>query len=121
MTQNPNYYNLHNVSHSHLSDHLSELVENTLNDLVNSKCIAIGGCSLRSAGLGTDNCTEDDEMTLSALNLGMIAAYYNISCASFLLESFGRGLKDLTLPPCRHHGGGVHCLAPREDEVEGSA
>ena len=42
MTQNPNYYNLHNVSHQHLSDHLSELVENTLNDLVNSKCIAIG-------------------------------------------------------------------------------
>ncbi len=42
MTQNPNYYNLHNVSHQYLSDHLSELVENTLNDLVNSKCIAIG-------------------------------------------------------------------------------
>lgn len=43
MTQNPNYYNLHNVSHQALSDHLSELVENTLQDLVNSKCIAIGG------------------------------------------------------------------------------
>lgn len=42
MTQNPNYYNLSNVSHQHLSDHLSELVENTLNDLVSSKCIAIG-------------------------------------------------------------------------------
>lgn len=42
MTQNPNYYNLHNVSHQHLSDHLSELVENTLSDLVNSKCILIG-------------------------------------------------------------------------------
>lgn len=42
MTQNPNYYNLHNVSHQHLSDHLSELVENTLNDLVNSKCITVG-------------------------------------------------------------------------------
>lgn len=44
MTQNPNYYNLSNVSHQHLSDHLSELVENTLNDLVNSKCISIGTC-----------------------------------------------------------------------------
>lgn len=42
MTQNPNYYNLNNISHKHLSDHLSELVENTLNDLVLSKCIAIG-------------------------------------------------------------------------------
>ncbi|KAF8886795.1 putative RNA helicase [Infundibulicybe gibba] len=50
MTQNPNYYNLHNVSHQHLSDHLSELVETTLSDLVNAKCISIG----------------------------MIAAYYNI-------------------------------------------
>lgn len=69
MTQNPNYYNLHNVSHQHLSDHLSELVENTLNDLVNSKCIAI-----------------EDEMDVSALNLGMIAAYYNISCEYLILR-----------------------------------
>eukprot|EP00456_Euglypha_rotunda_P073343 TRINITY_DN6677_c2_g1_i12.p1 TRINITY_DN6677_c2_g1~~TRINITY_DN6677_c2_g1_i12.p1 ORF type:complete len:299 (+),score=42.45 TRINITY_DN6677_c2_g1_i12:100-897(+) len=30
ITQNPNYYNLQGVSHRHLSDHLSELVENTL-------------------------------------------------------------------------------------------
>ncbi|KAH9077836.1 Sec63 Brl domain-containing protein [Lactarius deliciosus] len=41
MTQNPNYYNPHNVNHQHLSVHLSELVENTLSDLVNSKCIVI--------------------------------------------------------------------------------
>ena len=46
MTQNPNYYNLHNVSHQHLSDHLSELVENTLSDLVNSKCISIGAFNI---------------------------------------------------------------------------
>ncbi|KAF8555606.1 Sec63-domain-containing protein [Imleria badia] len=62
MTQNPNYYNLHNVSHQALSDHLSELVESTLQELVNSKCITI-----------------EDEMDVTALNLGMIAAYYNIS------------------------------------------
>ena len=97
MTQNPNYYNLHNVSHSHLSDHLSELVESTLNDLVNSKCIAIGKCHQESASVETDDCAEDDEMSLSALNLGMIAAYYNISCASFLLGCLGCGLRDLTL------------------------
>lgn len=41
MTQNPNYYNLQGVTHRHLSDHLSELVENTLNDLEQSKCISI--------------------------------------------------------------------------------
>ncbi|CAF2380691.1 unnamed protein product [Rotaria sp. Silwood2] len=33
MTQNPNYYNLQDVSHRHLSDHLSKLFENILNDL----------------------------------------------------------------------------------------
>ncbi|KAI6106996.1 hypothetical protein EDD16DRAFT_1695107 [Pisolithus croceorrhizus] len=60
---NPNYYNLHNVSHQHLSDHLSELVENTLQDLTNSKCIAIG---------------MSNEMDVSVLNLGMIAAYYTL-------------------------------------------
>ncbi|KAF8631115.1 hypothetical protein AX17_005160 [Amanita inopinata Kibby_2008] len=77
MTQNPNYYNLHNVSHQHLSDHLSELVENTLNDLVNSKCIAI-----------------EEEMDVSPLNLGMIAAYYNISYVT--VEVYTLSLKERT-------------------------
>ena len=36
-TQNPNYYNLSGTTHRHLSDHLSELVENTLADLEESK------------------------------------------------------------------------------------
>ncbi|EIW74460.1 Sec63-domain-containing protein [Coniophora puteana RWD-64-598 SS2] len=77
MTQNPNYYNLHNVSHQHLSDHLSELVENTLQDLVNSKCISI-----------------EDEMDVSPLNLGMIAAYYNISYVT--VEVYTLSLKERT-------------------------
>ena len=80
MTQNPNYYNLHNVSHQHLSDHLSELVENTLTDLVNSKCISIGEC-LQSLLIPFSYSLLEDEMDVSPLNLGMIAAYYNISCA----------------------------------------
>lgn len=37
LTQNANYYNLQGVSHRHLSDYLSELVETTLNDLNQSK------------------------------------------------------------------------------------
>jgi pre-mRNA-splicing helicase BRR2 len=77
MTQNPNYYNLHNVSHQHLSDHLSELVENTLQELVNSKCISI-----------------EDEMEVSPLNLGMIAAYYNISYVT--VEVYTLSLKERT-------------------------
>jgi len=61
LTQNPNYYNLQGVSHRHLSDHLSELVEQTLADLEQSKCI-----------------TVEEEMDISPLNLGMIACYYNV-------------------------------------------
>lgn len=62
LTQNPNYYNLQGVTHRHLSDHLSELVENTLSDLEQSKCISV-----------------EDEMDTLPLNLGMIAAYYYIN------------------------------------------
>ena len=80
MTQNPNYYNLHNVSHQHLSDHLSDLVESTLNDLVNSKCISIGELLYNSAITSPNIVFTEDEMDVSPLNLGMIAAYYNISC-----------------------------------------
>ncbi|KZT38321.1 putative RNA helicase [Sistotremastrum suecicum HHB10207 ss-3] len=77
MTQNPNYYNLHSVNHQHLSDHLSELVENTLNDLVQSDCIII-----------------EDEMDVSVKNLGAIAAYYNISYVT--VEVYTMSLKERT-------------------------
>eukprot|EP00898_Chlorokybus_atmophyticus_P007000 jgi/Chlat1/7300/Chrsp58S06941 len=70
LTQNPNYYNLQGVSHRHLSDHLSDLVEATLSDLQQSKCISI-----------------EDEMDLSPLNLGMIAAYYYITYTTIELFS----------------------------------
>lgn len=50
------------MSHRHLSDHLSDLVESTLSDLEQSKCISI-----------------EDEMDVAPLNLGMIAAYYYIN------------------------------------------
>jgi len=59
LTQNPNYYNLQGVSHRHLSDHLSELVENTLSNLEQSKCLAI-----------------EEDVEVNPLNLGMIASYY---------------------------------------------
>ncbi|KAG5462684.1 MAG: Sec63 Brl domain-containing protein, partial [Olpidium bornovanus] len=73
MAQNPNYYNLQSTSHRHLSDHLSELVETTLSDLQQSKCVLI-----------------EDEMDVSPLNLGMIAAYYNIHYET--IEVFGMSL-----------------------------
>ncbi|KAL8109951.1 DExH-box ATP-dependent RNA helicase DExH12-like [Apium graveolens] len=73
LTQNPNYYNLQGVSQRHLSDHLSELVENTLSDLETSKCVAI-----------------EDDLYLSPLNLGMIASYYYISYTT--IERFSSSL-----------------------------
>ncbi len=61
LTQNPNYYNVQGTTHRHLSDHLSELVENVISDLEGSKCL-----------------TVEDEFELSALNLGMISSHYYI-------------------------------------------
>ncbi|VFQ99826.1 unnamed protein product [Cuscuta campestris] len=77
LTQNPNYYNLQGVSHRHLSDHLSELVENTLGDLESSKCVSV-----------------EDDFLLSPLNLGMIASYYYISYTT--IERFSSSLTSKT-------------------------
>ena len=77
MTQNPNYYNLSGVTHRHLSDHLSELVETTLSDLETSKCIAI-----------------ENDMDITPLNLGMISAYYYINYST--IELFSMSLNSKT-------------------------
>ncbi|KAJ0084931.1 hypothetical protein Patl1_29455 [Pistacia atlantica] len=77
LTQNPNYYNLQGVNHRHLSDHLSELVENTLSDVEASKCIII-----------------EDDKDLSPSNHGMIASYYYISYTTS--ERFGSSLTPKT-------------------------
>lgn len=61
LTQNPNYYNLQGTSHRHISDHLSELIETTIADLEESKCLAV-----------------EEDIELSPLNLGMISSYYYI-------------------------------------------
>ncbi|KRT82021.1 helicase, partial [Oryctes borbonicus] len=100
LTQNPNYYNLQGVTHRHLSDHLSELVENTFSDLEQSKCISV-----------------EDEMDCLPLNLGMIAAYYYINYTTIELFSLSlnnktkiRGLLEIISSaaeyediPVRHH------------------
>jgi pre-mRNA-splicing helicase BRR2 len=70
LSQNPNYYNLQGVTHRHVSDHLSELIENTVSDLENAKCIAV-----------------EDEMDLFALNLGMIATHYYLKYTTIELFS----------------------------------
>jgi len=77
LTQNPNYYNLHGVSHRHLSDYLSELVENTVQELEEAKAI-----------------TVEDDVAVAPLNLGMIAAYYYIRYTT--LELFSSSLTEKT-------------------------
>ncbi|OZJ03702.1 hypothetical protein BZG36_03306 [Bifiguratus adelaidae] len=77
MAQNPNYYNMQGTSNRHISDHLSELVETTLNELQETRCITI-----------------EDEMDVVPLNLGMIAAYYNINYLT--VDMFGQSLKKTT-------------------------
>jgi pre-mRNA-splicing helicase BRR2 len=77
LTQNPSYYNLQGVSHRHLSDHLSELVESTLSDLEASKCVVI-----------------KYDMDLSPSNLGLIASYYYISYTT--IERFSSSLTSKT-------------------------
>lgn len=41
LTQNPNYYGMQGTSHTHMSDHLSQLIEDTLSTLEQAKCISV--------------------------------------------------------------------------------
>ena len=64
LNQNPNYYNLYEVTGQHINDFLSELVESTVNSLEKIGCILI-----------------EDEVDLIALNPGIISSYYYIKCS----------------------------------------
>ncbi|KAI9907622.1 hypothetical protein PsorP6_002761 [Peronosclerospora sorghi] len=81
--KNPNYYNLLGATNVHLSDHLSELVETTVNALEESRCIQV----VEEEG---DEENEGEER-LVALNIGMIAAYYYIKYTT--IELFACSLK----------------------------
>ena len=61
LPKNPTYYGLQGTSNVHISEFLSEMVETVMGDLEESRCVKIG-----------------DEGEVSALNLGMIGAYYYI-------------------------------------------
>ncbi|KAG7383350.1 hypothetical protein PHYPSEUDO_003730 [Phytophthora pseudosyringae] len=81
--KNPNYYNLQGATNVHLSDHLSELVETTVNALEESRCIQV-------VEEEEDEENEGEER-LASLNLGMIAAYYYIKYTT--IELFACSLK----------------------------
>ena len=60
LLQNPNYYDMKGKSNVFLNDYLSELVENTLMDLAQAKCV------------------NNNENEITPLNLGKIAAFYYV-------------------------------------------
>ncbi|KAJ1680235.1 Pre-mRNA splicing [Spiromyces aspiralis] len=78
LPQNPNYYGLQGTTHGHLSDYLSELIETTLQALSDARCVVI----------------DEDEMDVSASNLGMIAAYYQVRYLT--IEMFAHSLTATT-------------------------
>ena len=77
LTQNPNFYNLQEISGTHINNYLSELIENTVEELEGSKCIAV-----------------EDEVELVPLNLGIIASYYSINYTT--LDNFAKSLNQNT-------------------------
>lgn len=62
---NPSYYGIKSISADGLSEYLSELVEDTLKDLADSKLIELD--------------TEDEDSEIKPLSGCMIASYYGIS------------------------------------------
>lgn len=77
ISQNPNYYNLAGRTGQHINDFLSELIEQTVDDLVKAKCIQY---------------KDEDEMELEPANLGRIAAYYYIKYQT--IDLFSKNLED---------------------------
>ncbi len=67
LPKNPNYYGMGGTSHFDISSHLSAMVEQALADLKDAKCVDAEG---------------EEDMALSALNLGIIAAHYYIRHAT---------------------------------------
>ncbi|CAK0911216.1 unnamed protein product, partial [Prorocentrum cordatum] len=65
------------VTHQHLSDHLSEVVENTVEGLERFGC-----------------CSIEDDVELAPANLGLIAAYYYIRHTT--IETFSRCVNEET-------------------------
>ena len=79
LTLNPNYYALSGVSHQHVSDFLSELVEQTVDDLKEANMVHV------------DEEDEQHQLGLSILNLGMITSFYSLHYTT--VEIFHRSLK----------------------------
>lgn len=63
LSPNPNYYNLNGRTAQHINDFLSQLIEDTVEDLQTAKCVKVD---------------EENEMDIEPVNFGKIAAFYGI-------------------------------------------
>lgn len=63
LAPNPNFYNLSGRTAQHINDFLSQLIEDTVEDLQAAKCLKVD---------------EETEMELEPVNFGKIAAFYGI-------------------------------------------
>ena len=70
ITANPNFYGLSSRSSEDVSEFLSEIIENNVDDLEENGCVAV-----------------EDDVKLEADNLGVIASYYGIRIESIGLFS----------------------------------
>ena len=72
---NPSFYDVKTTTHSGISEYLSELVETTLNDLVEAKLVDFNDPDEENEDEDSDE--EQDE--LEPTNTSMIAAHYSVS------------------------------------------
>eukprot|EP01022_Parablepharisma_sp_SALTPOND_P017480 TRINITY_DN2801_c4_g1_i1.p1 TRINITY_DN2801_c4_g1~~TRINITY_DN2801_c4_g1_i1.p1 ORF type:complete len:2164 (+),score=294.83 TRINITY_DN2801_c4_g1_i1:1425-7916(+) len=75
LTKNPNYYNLQGITGEHINDHLSELVENTVEELEKALCLRV-----------------EQDVVLIPANLGRIASYYYIKYLT--IQMFAKSLNE---------------------------
>jgi pre-mRNA-splicing helicase BRR2 len=86
LLQNPNYYDMKGKTNVHLNDYLSELVENTILDLVKANCIS----------------SDDKSGEVKPMNFGRVAVFYyvkynTIDLFSQSLTEESKKMRDLLL------------------------
>jgi pre-mRNA-splicing helicase BRR2 len=75
LTKNPNYYNLQGTTGDHINDHLSELLETTIEELEKAQCL-----------------TVEKDVALLPANIGRIASYYYIRYLT--MQTFSKSLNE---------------------------
>ena len=75
ITQNSNYYNLSEISGNAINSYLSELVENSIEELVKAKCVS-----------------QEEDNELEPINAGIISNYYYIDVQT--VQNFAESISD---------------------------